>query len=488
MFDKLKELTKDTAIYGISTMIGRFLNFILVPFYTNIFSPGDYGIVIIIYSYLALLNIIYIYGLDSAFLKYAAFKDIGDDKANFSTPFISVFITSIFFSGLIVLFHKSIVNGIGIPAGSEPLILLSSVIVFIDSIAVLPFLKIRLERNAKKFAVIKILNIIANIILNVLLIVVLKWGIIAIFISNIIASLLSLALVSPTIAKYFKISFHLTLFKRICRFGLPYLPAGLAVMLVQVIDVPILEKLTDINTVGVYKANYKLGIFMMLFVNMFHYAWQPFFLQNAKEENAKQMFSKVMTYFSLVGFTLLVILTLFINDIVKLNFNGFTIIGSQYWSGLDIVPIILLGYLFNGFYVVFSAGIYIKEKSIYAPIVAGTGAITNIASNILLIPHYGIMGAAFATLLSYAVMAAGFFIVTQKFYRIDYEFTRLAKLFLLVLFMGASYYFLKGTGELNLFVKLAMLLVYVSIVLKFIIDPVELKTLKEKLISKRNNR
>jgi O-antigen/teichoic acid export membrane protein len=485
MFDKLKELTKDTAIYGISTMIGRFLNFILVPFYTNIFSPGDYGIVILVYSYIAILNIFFIYGMDAAFLKYAAFKDIGDDKDNFSTPYISVFITSVFFSGLIILLNNSITESIGVPLNYSSIIILSSVIIFVDANAVIPFLKLRLERKAKQFAAVKVSNILLNILLNVVLIVGIGWGIEAIFISNLTASLLSLALVSPTVIRFFKLSFHKVLFKRLLKFGIPYLPAGIAIMLVQVVDVPILERLTDLDTVGIYKANYKLGIFMMLFVNMFQYAWQPFFLQNAKEENAKQMFSKVMTYFSLVGFTLLIILSLFINDIVKINLGGFTIIGSQYWSGLDIVPIILLGYLFNGFYVVFSAGIYIEEKSIYAPIVAGAGAVTNIVSNLLLIPAFGIMGAAFATLISYGVMALGYFLVTQKYYKIDYEFTRLIKLFVLALFIGASYYFLRSTEELNLLVKLAMLVVYVSILFKFIIDPTELRMLKEKLIKRK---
>jgi O-antigen/teichoic acid export membrane protein len=484
MFDKLKELTKDTAIYGISTMIGRFLNFILVPFYTNIFAPGDYGIVIIVYSYIAILNIFFVYGMDAAFLKYAAFKDIGDDKDNFSTPYIAVLLTSLVFSGLIILLNKTITGWVGIPLEYTIIIILSSVILFIDANAVIPFLKLRLERKAKQFAAIKVLNILLNILLNVILIVGLKWGIVAIFISNLIASLLSLILVSPTIKKYLKLSFHITLFKRLLKFGIPYLPAGLAVMLVQVVDVPILERLTNLETVGVYKANYKLGIFMMLFVNMFQYAWQPFFLQNAKEENAKQMFSKVMTYFSIVGFTILIILTLFIDDIVKINFGGFTIIGSQYWMGLNIVPIILLGYLFNGFYVVFSAGIYIEEKSIYAPLVAGVGALTNIFTNILLIPRFDITGAAFATLISYAVMALGYYIVTQKYYKIDYEYLRLLKLIVLVIFIGISYYFLISTDELTLFVKLAMLIVYVSILFKFIIDPDEFRLLKQKLISK----
>ncbi len=117
---------------------------------------------------------------------------------------------------------------------------------------------------------------------------------------------------------------------------------GLQLCLIQVIDVPILEKLTDLETVGIYKANYKLGIFMMLFVNMFQFAWQPFFLQNAKEPNAKEMFSKVLTYFTLVGSVILIVLSLFITDIAQIKISGFSLIGSEYWAGLHIVPFILL--------------------------------------------------------------------------------------------------------------------------------------------------
>ncbi len=128
MKEKLKELTKDTAIYGISTMLGRFLNFILVPFYTNVFAPSDYGVVILIYSYIAIFNIIFIYGLDAAFLKFAAFKDIGDDKDNFSTPFISVLVTSILFCGLLVILKVPIAGFVELSVNLNYIIILSALI------------------------------------------------------------------------------------------------------------------------------------------------------------------------------------------------------------------------------------------------------------------------------------------------------------------------------------------------------------------------
>jgi len=484
MKEKIKELTRDTAIYGISTMIGRFLNFLLVPFYTNIFIPDEYGVVNILYAYIAIFNIIFIYGMDAAFLKYAAFKDIGDEKENFSTPYLSIFTTSVLFVLLIFLFKNPIAVFLDVSAYKEHLIILSALILFFDANVVIPFLKLRLERKAKLFSILKVANITINIILNVILIVKLKWGIEAIFISNLAASVLTLLFISPTITKYLKFSFHKALFKRLLKFGLPYLPAGIAVMLIQVIDVPILQKLTNLTTVGIYKANYKLGIFMMLFVNMFQYAWQPFFLKNAKEENAKELFSKVLTYFTIVGSTMLVLLSLFISDIIKINFWGFSIIGSDYWSGVYIVPVILLAYLFNGLYVVFSAGIYIEEKSIYAAIIAGLGAFINVAANYILIPYLNIMGAALATLASYVLMAAGYYIITQKFYKIHYEYFKLSKIAMAVFFISTVYYLLMSGGLLNIYFKLILAMTFISYILLNVFEKNELDFLKTKLLRK----
>ena len=485
MFDKLKELTKDTAIYGISTMVGRFLNFILVPFYTNIFAPSDYGVVQLLYAYVAILNIVFIYGLDSAYLKFAAFKDIGDDKDNFSTPYIAVFVTSLLISLLVVINADVIVASFGIPSNYNYLIYLAIAIIFVDANAVIPFLKLRLERKAKIFSLFKIINISVNIFLNLYLILALKWGIEAILVSNLSATIVSLLLVSPTIFKNFKFRFHTLLFKRMLKFGLPFLPAGFAVMLVQVIDVPILQKLTDLKTVGIYKANYKLGIFMMLFVNMFQYAWQPFFLQNAKDPNAREMFSKVLTYFTLVGSIILIFLSLFINDIAQIKIAGYSLIGSEYWSGLNIVPIVLLAYLINGMYIIFSAGIYIEEKSIYVPIITGLGALVNLIANFILIPVLNITGAALATLASYFVMALGYYYVTQKFFKVKYELKRIGHIFLAVLLVGVLFYYLHSISNLYLFYKLILLILFALYLFFVAVNRNEIKLIRTKYAESR---
>ncbi|MGQ9799001.1 MAG: oligosaccharide flippase family protein [Ignavibacterium sp.] len=486
MLNKLKELTKDTAIYGISTMVGRFLNFILVPFFTNIFDPNEYGYVMLLYAYIGLFNIIFVYGLDSAFLKYAAFKDIGDDKDNFSTPYLSILFTSILFTAIIILLRVPIGYAISLPNNYNYLIIYSVLIIFFDSNASIPFLKLRLERKAKYFSVLKVLNITINIAANFILILKYKLGIEAIFISNLIASLLTLVFLLPTILKNFKPKMHSLLYKRLLKFGLPYLPAGLAVMMVQVIDVPILQALTDVDTVGIYKANYKLGIFMMLFVSMFQYAWQPFFLNNAKEENAKEIFSKVLTYFTVVGSVLLITLSLFISELVKINFAGFYLLGEKYWSGISIVPIILLGYFFNGLYVVFSAGIYIQEKSIFAPIVTGLGAFVNVAVNYALIPWMNIIGAALATLASYIVMAAGYYIVTQKYYHIHYEYGKILKMFFAIAVIGFLLYSSLLSSDNAILYRIILTVIYILYILFFVFDKKEFQFIKKNFLKKLN--
>ena len=482
MIEKIKELSKDTVVYGISTIVGRFLNFILVPFYTNIFIPADYGVITNVYAFIAIMNIIFIYGMDAAYLKFSKDKELGSEKDNFSTPYFSVLILSFVFCLFILLLRNGIGSELAVPANYNYLLILVSAILFTDSIAVLPFIKLRIERKAKKFALFKIINISINVLLNLILILKYKMGIEAVFISNLAASAFTFLLLMPSVINSLKLSFSKKIFNRMLKFGLPYLPAGLASMIIQVIDRPIMEHLTDLKTLGIYQANYKLGIFMMLFVSMFQYAWQPFFMQEAGGAEAKKVFSKVMTYFTLAGSVILVLLSLFIDDFVKFEIFGRTIIGSSYWSGLNIVPVILLAYLFNGLYVVFTAGIYIKEKSIYVPVITGIAAAVNIIINFILIPEMGIMGAALATLASYFVMSAGLYLVTRKFYKIEYEKKKIALIFFFVMITGIIYYVLYYNEQLFLIYKFLLLILFLASILFFIVDKEERKFLIDKFV------
>ncbi|NUN08177.1 MAG: oligosaccharide flippase family protein [Ignavibacteriaceae bacterium] len=433
MLSKLKQLTKETALYGLSTIVGRFLNFLLLPLYTNVFLPGDYGIITNVYAYIAILSVIFLYGIDSAYLKFLASDEHKDKKLVFSTGFNFLLITSVLIILLMLITRDPLNNVLRISGTNEIIFYYLVLILILDTIISLPLVYLRVNNQALKFSLIRIVNIIVAISLNMYLLLVLKTGIEGAFISNLIASLSSFLLLLPIIMKNYVFAYDKELLKRMIKFGLPYLPAGISAMMLQVIDRPIVEYLTDLKTLGIYQANYRLGIVMMLFVSMFQYAWQPFSIKIAKEEDAEQVFAKVMTLFTAAGAVIIVLMILFIDYIIKFNFGGGYIIGKPYWGGTGIIPIVLLGYLFNGFHVVFSASFFIKEKSGSAPLIMGAGAIANVLFNFLLIPYGGIYGAALATLISYVIIAVGYFIVSQRLYPIRYEYSKLYAIIFLIL-------------------------------------------------------
>lgn len=476
MFEKIKELTKDTAIYGLSTIVGRFLGFLLVPFYTNVIDTTDFGIYSNIYAYLAFLNIVFIYGMDAAFMKYSSVAEGSGKKKTFSTAYIFVFFTTIALAAILYLLKRPFTELMEISGQYTKLYYYVIFILIFDTLALVPFANLRLERKAGKFTAVKLANIIINLTLNFVLVLKYHLGIEAIFVANLVASALTFIVLIPEILQKLALKIDKDLLKIMLKFAIPYLPASLAAMVVQVVDRPVVLAMTDPSTLGIYQANYKLGIFMMLFVSMFQYAWQPFFLNNAKEKNAKEIFSKILTLFLLVASMVWIVLTLFVEDFARFQFlPGHSIIGKEYLSGITIVPIVLLGYLFNGIYYNFQAGIYIEEKTKYFPYVTGAGAVINVVVNVLLIPVLGIMGAALATLASYLVMAGSLYMFSQKYYRIDYEYGKVIKILVLIFVTGIIYYYLYYQVGLNILMKLIMLILFISaIVLLRVIEKHEI--------------
>lgn len=430
MFDKIRRLGTDTAIYGISTILGRFLNFLLVPFYTNILVPGEYGIVTYLYSLIAFVTVIYSYGMESAYFKYSSTLEVGSAKENFSTPLVSLIGSSVVFSVACVLFATPLATAMSLPPGSESMVVIVAGILALDAMAIVPFAALRMERKASTFAAIKFANILINVVSNILFLVVLRQGIIGIFISGLISSASTILLLLPVIRRNFTAGFNSALWTQLMKFGIPFIPSGLATMVVQVIDRPILRALTDDATVGIYQANYRLGIFMMLVVSMYDYAWRPFYFSVAKEPDAKTVFARVLTYIVLIMAAIFLVLTFFIEDIVKVQFFGRSLIHPAYWSGLSIVPIVLLGYVFLGVSTNLSAGMYIQKRTALLPVSAFAGAAVNIGGNFLLIPLLGIAGAAWATFASYVAMAAILYAIVQRVYPVRYEVGRLLKIVL----------------------------------------------------------
>ena len=449
MFEQIKRLGTDTAIYGVSTVVARLLNFVLVPLYTNLLSPAEFGIQANIYASVALIIVFYSFGMESSYFRFAAIKEIGTEKDNFSTPFISIFLVSLFFSIVLAVFAVPLTTIFQIDVSLYNLLYYTAGILFFDAIAMIPFASLRLQRKAKFFAAAKVINIVATIILNIITVLYLRWGLEGIFFSNLCASALTFFILLPSTLSQLQFSIHKNLFVELLKFGLPIMPVGLSGVLLQIVDRPILVYLMGAAANGIYQANFRLGIFMALINGMFEFAWRPFFLSHAKDPNAKQLFSRVMTYYLAGSFALFLLLSFFIPDLVQYKIFGRYIIHPRYWEGLNIVPFVMLSYIFSGIGTNLNAGIQIEKKTMYLLPTSFSGSITKIVLTFALVPIFGIMGAAYATIIGYAVVAISLFVVTKKFYPIEYEYKRIAK----IIFLTAAAFILFQTMQLNILQK-----------------------------------
>jgi O-antigen/teichoic acid export membrane protein len=480
MFDKIKRLGTETAVYGISTILGRFLTFILTPIYTYFLTPSDLGIVATVFAYIAFFNVIYSFGMEGAFMKYVSTLEIGNRKQNFTIPLVAVTLTSTLLSVAIGAFSAPLARLTGVPAVHGSVISMAGWILLLDAISVIPFASLRMERQARTFVTIRVVGITVNVLLNILFLTKLHMGVEGIFLAGIVSSAFVLVLLLPHVLKNLSFEWTESLLPALLRFGLPSVPAGLASMMIQVVDRPILKSLSGDAAAGIYQANYRLGIFMMLIVSMFDFAWRPFFLTHAPDPDARKLFARVLTYFCLIATAVFLVLTLFLRDIVTLPlFWGYSLLARPYWAGLWVVPPVLLGYLFLGVYNNFMAGVYIEKRTNVLPGLTFTGAAVNVAANYLLIPRFGMVGAAAATFLAYFIMAVVAYFVVHRFYPVPYEWGRVVK----IVFSAALVvvlWLLVRAGAFEMLWKIFLVLLFVGLMflMKFF-DRAELRILSD---------
>jgi len=366
--------------------------------------------------------------MEPAYMRFVTSLEIGNKKQNFTVPFLSLLITSVLFAAAIHWNAAALCGLIGVDRSYFHLIQYSGWILCFDALSIIPFAFLRMEQKAKIFASLKVMNISINLVLNLVLILVVGMHAEGVFLANVIASAVTFVIMLGVVFHNFTFQLPRGLYKDILKFGLPYIPAGLAGIAMQVIDRPIVKALTNDATLGIYQINYRLGIFMMLIVGMFDYAWRPFFLHHAKEPDAKKLFSKVFTYYVLGAMCIFLPVSFFVGDLVRLHIFGKQFFPPVYWPGVSIVPWVLLAYVFTGAYTVFVVGVYLEKKTKYLPFVTGAGAVLNVGANFFLIPRIGILGGALSTLLSYIVMAGGMYFASQKFYYVTYEWKRILRL------------------------------------------------------------
>ncbi|MDX1637458.1 MAG: oligosaccharide flippase family protein [Balneolaceae bacterium] len=435
---KLKELLSDTLIYGISSVLARFINYLLVPFHTDVFRPAQYGIVGLIYAAIAFLNIVFTFGMESAYLRYA--KDRDGARNVFKTLQLGLLATASLLALLLWVGAPYLMPLMSLDTGTESIYLLMIAILWFDTLSIVPFAELRLVRRSWLFAMLRTGNVLINLGLNFYLILSLGWGIEAVFWANAAASGVTTVVLWVITADMLDGRWTTPLFRRALKFGLPFIPAGIGYAVNEMLDRFFLNNYlspeavetiygagyTPEAVVGIYNACYKLAVFMLLFVQMFRMAWQPFFMRHSDDENAKALFGDVFLYFNLFAGVVFLIVALFVDQIVQIRIpllNAF-LIGKEYWVGLHIVPLLLGAYWFQGWYVNFSAGIFIEEETKILPQITLAGAAITIIANLVLIPHLGMMGSATATLVSYAAMALLLFRRSNRVFPVPYAVGR----------------------------------------------------------------
>lgn len=429
----LKKLAGQTVVYGLSSIVGRLLNWLLVPFYTIIFIQSEYGVVSTLMAYVATCLVILTYGMETGYFRFA--NDSKYKTSIFDTSFICLFFTSSIFVALSLFYRSNLYDFLEIKSGSYYLELLI-LTVAMDAITSLPFARLRQEKKASRFAIIKLVNIIINLGINLFFLLLCPYinthypainiqaiwdpnlGIAYIFIAYFVASLSNIVLLLPQI-KDIKIKINFSLLKRILKYSYPIFIVGLAGVLNVNFDKIAMPKLISANLdpmgqTGIYAANYKLGVLMTLFIQAFRFAFEPFFFSQGKNSKSKELYADVLKYFVIFGIVIF-LSVMFSIDLVKL------IIDSSYHAGLVVVPYILLANLCLGIFFTLSLWYKLTDNTIYGAYLALVGLVITISLNIYLVPLLAYQGAAYAALACFSSMMLISYIWGQRVYPIPYD-------------------------------------------------------------------
>jgi O-antigen/teichoic acid export membrane protein len=428
MSNPIRKLAGQTAIYGLSSIVGRLLNYLLVPLYTYKFAnAADYGVVSELYAWVAFLVVLLTFGMETAYFRFR--KEVEDEKEVFKSGFFTLFIVNIAFLLFIFIFNQPIANAMLFSEHPEYIVLLSLIVV-IDGVSALPLARLRAEEKALKFAGINFVAILVNIILNLFFLLVLfdpanpEQGVFYILLANLISSALKpFVLIKDFLGISFRPNWRLV--KGMLVYALPLVVAGFAGIINETLDRILLKHLlitTDPSglmyaeaQVGIYSACYKLAMLVTIIIQAFRYAAEPFFFAQQKNENKNQIYVKVMNYF--IGFLCLVFLGVTMNiDILKHFIQN-----EIYWEGLGVVPILLVANIFLGIYYNQSIWYKLSNKTKFGALISITGAILTIVLNILFIPKYGYWASAWATLAVYGFQMILSYILGQKHHPIPYN-------------------------------------------------------------------
>lgn len=429
----MKQLAGQTAIYGLSSILGRMINFLLVPLQTAVLSEADYGINVDFYSLIAFLIVVVTFGMETAYFRFSE-KEGFDESRVFGAGMSMILIVLAALSIGTWLFEAPLLEALRWENNPHFLFYFVSILA-LDALSALPFARLRRQEKAVRFAGIKLALILTNVAINVYIFMPSWWelheltgwwqhelrGVDYIFIANFWASLLMFALLTPSL---FPLTLNLE--KRYTRtllaFGIPLLIGGLAGIANEMLDRQLIKYLLPEDeafaNVGIYGAVYKISIFLVLFNQAFRYAAEPFFFKNANLSDGREKMAKVMvgfTWVMSVGFVLI---------IAAMDYLKF-FIDEKFWIGLELVPILLLANVILGINTNLNVWYKVSEKTTYGIYITFVGLAFTIAGNLLLIPRIGIMGAAITTLVAYVAMFFASLLWSLKHYPVPYQWSKL---------------------------------------------------------------
>ena len=460
---KVKGLAGDTMWYGLSSIIGRMISYLLVPLYTSVFLPGEYGIVTELYAYTAFLYPIFTYGIETAYFRFAN-KNPEEEPALFNLIVTLMILTSTFFAGTLFYFGSDLAVWLGYP-GKEMVFYWLATVLAVDAITSVPFARLRFRKRAKKFAFIRFFNIAFAVVLNLFFLVFclkiyegvwltelqdfmqthydFEFKAKYVFLSNLISNSLLIVLLIKEFDR-FTPRFNWNKVIPILLYASPLLFMGLAGVTNEMLSRALLKiwlpegyypDQTSMAALGIFGACYKLSVFMMLGIQAFRYAAEPFFFSNAESKDSPKLFANVMTGFVIFCTLVFVAISLNLEVIGMIFFSN-----PAYREGLYVVPVLLLAYLFNGIYYNLSVWYKVTDRTMYGAGITIFGAVLTIILNYMLIPILGYFGSSLVTLVSYFSMALISYLFGRKFYPIPYQVSKIAIYLVLASFLIWVFY------------------------------------------------
>lgn len=478
----IKSLAKDTVIYGISSIIGRFLNWCLVPLYTYLFPQSEYGLMTYIYSFTALLLIILIYGMETGFFRFTNHERYKDVNEVYSTSLLSLGTTSLLFFILILLFINPVSSSLHC-ADHRSFIIIMAAVLAIDAFTSIPFCYLRLKHRPVRFAALKLVSIALNIGFNLFFILLcpilwkkfpqtVSWfynpdySIGYVFVSNLISSGAVLLLLWPEL-KIFKWKFNFNLWKEMIVYSFPLLILGIAGIMNQTIDKIMLpdliaDKADAMAQEAIYGANYKIAIVMVMFIQAFRFAYEPFIFSQNKNAGAgkNKAYSDAMKYFVIFSMVIFLGVMFYLNIVRRL-------IPPDYYSGLKIVPIVMIAEFFFGVFFNLSLWYKLTDKTIWGTWFSLLGLAVTLSLNFLLVPKIGYMGCAWAAFTCYGVMMLASYFVGKVKNPIPYPVGKIVGYVIAAIALyGISLLITTGNDFIDLPVRTVILLAYVAVSVK----------------------